>query len=182
MENYIKISTLNDFIFCPRSIYFHELYAKYNTKNYHQKAQTVGKHNHENIDKAKYSTSKDMLQWISVFSNKYLLTGKIDLFNSATKTLIERKNKIIKIYQGYIWQVYAQYFCMLEMWYQIDKIKIYSLQDNKNYDIIIPWEHEIQDFEKLIYDFHNFRLDDSFEQNYKKCEKCIYNELCDYYK
>lgn len=41
MESYIQISKLNDFVFCPMSLYFHSFYENYNQKTYHQKAQAV---------------------------------------------------------------------------------------------------------------------------------------------
>gem|GEM_PF-2376169 len=39
MESYIKLSTLNDFIFCPKSIYYHTLYDSYEKKLYQDEAQ-----------------------------------------------------------------------------------------------------------------------------------------------
>lgn len=62
MEDYIQISLLNDFIFCPRSIYFHRLYEKYSAKNYKRKPQIVGTLKHENIDQQNYSSRKEILQ------------------------------------------------------------------------------------------------------------------------
>jgi hypothetical protein len=42
MENYIKLSTLNDFIFCPKSIYYHNLYENYEKKLYQEESQIAG--------------------------------------------------------------------------------------------------------------------------------------------
>jgi hypothetical protein len=39
MESYIKLSTLNDFIFCPKSIFYHNLYDQYNDELYQEDAQ-----------------------------------------------------------------------------------------------------------------------------------------------
>ena len=50
MEPYLPISYLNDFIFCPRSIYFHQLYGRVNQRVYHTPAQTQGKAAHKAID------------------------------------------------------------------------------------------------------------------------------------
>lgn len=182
METYIKISTLNDFIFCPRSIYFHELYEKYDQSNYHEIEQTEWKINHERIDKKDYSTSKDILQWVSIYSDTYNICWKIDLYHRKKKSLLERKTFVKKIYKWYILQVHAQYFCMKEMWYDVQKIKIYSMKDNKVYEIDTPILPDLQYFEEIIEKYHKFVIDSSwFTQNRNKCEKCIYRELCDYY-
>ena len=47
MENYIPISFLNDFIFYPRSIYFHQLYGRSNESIYHTTSQSEGKLAHK---------------------------------------------------------------------------------------------------------------------------------------
>jgi hypothetical protein len=36
METYTPISKLNDFVFCPMSLYFHSFYENYSQKIYHQ--------------------------------------------------------------------------------------------------------------------------------------------------
>jgi len=71
MESYITLSYLNDFIFCPRSIYFHQLYAGYNEQFYKQKPQVAGTEAHSSIDNKTYSTRTDVLMGIEVFSDKY---------------------------------------------------------------------------------------------------------------
>ena len=50
MESYIKLSTLNDFIFCPKSIYYHTLYDSYEKKLYQDEAQIAWTIAHETID------------------------------------------------------------------------------------------------------------------------------------
>lgn len=50
MEPYITITTLNDRVFCPKSIYFHGLYGKYSSRIYQQSPQIIGTINHENFD------------------------------------------------------------------------------------------------------------------------------------
>ncbi|MDR1945199.1 MAG: hypothetical protein LBQ59_03905 [Candidatus Peribacteria bacterium] len=62
MESYIKLSTLNDFIFCPKSIYYHTLYDQYNKELYQEEVQKAGTIAHETIDNKHYSTKKDILQ------------------------------------------------------------------------------------------------------------------------
>ena len=62
MEQYIKISTMRDFDFCPYSIYFHNLYENYEKQLYQDTPQINGTLNHSLIDSGNYSTSKDILQ------------------------------------------------------------------------------------------------------------------------
>jgi CRISPR-associated exonuclease Cas4 len=182
MEQNIIISNLNDFIFCPRSIYFHNLYSSFDESMYHSTYQVNGRNAHKNIDEQKYSSKKDILESIDIYSEEFGLIGKIDLFDAKNKTLIERKNKITKIYDGYILQVHAQYFCLKEMGYDVKKIVLQSLSDNKRYDISIPTTEDKLKLKKIIKEINDFSLDKEFSQNIKKCKMCIYKELCDYYK
>ena len=182
MEFYLKISFLNDFIFCPRSIYFHNLYGQRSRATYHSKAQINGLHAHKSIDHKHYSTAKTVLQSLEVYSQKYNICGKIDIFDTKTQTLTERKKKIKVLYDGYIFQVYAQYFCLTEMGFEIKKLKLYSMDDNKSYNIKLPSENQekLANFDKLIQDMQNFDLNDDFDPNPNKCRFCIYRHLCDY--
>jgi len=180
MEPYITITTLNDFVFCPKSIYFHNLYGKYNVQIYKQMPQIVGTINHENIDTQKYSSAKRYIQGLEVFSEKYQLCGKIDVYDSEKKVLIERKTKIKKIYEGYKYQLWAQYFCMQEMGFEIKKLKFHSLQDNKNYFLDLPNKKDLEEFENIIFQVRSFDIrNKNFVQNSEKCQNCIYAELCD---
>ena len=179
METYIKISTLNDFIYCPKSIYFHELYNKYNTYIYHTNYQQEWKFNHESIDNFRYSNKKDILQSLTVYSHKYQLLGKIDLYDKSKHILIERKTKIKQIYLGYKYQVWAQYLCLEEMWYKIEKIYLYSLKDNKKYEVEIPQWEKLEKFTKFLEKYRHFDIHNYTQTNPNKCKMCIYNKLCD---
>lgn len=182
METDIPISNLNDFIFCPRSIYFHNLYNNFDESQYHTTYQVKGKNAHKNIDLKKYSSKKSLLTGIDVYSEELGVVGKIDIFDEEKGILIERKKKIKKIYDGYVLQVYAQYFCLLEMGYRVNKIIIYSLSDNKKYPIRIPDENDKNRLRKIICKMKHFSLEKEFSQNPNKCKMCIYKELCDVYK
>ncbi len=181
MESYIPISFLNDFIFCPRSIYFHQLYGKADESLYHTTDQSDGKAAHATLDTKTYTTSKKVLQTIEVYSYTYGMGGKIDTFDQAKKLLTERKKKIKVIYDGYIYQLYAQYHCLVEMGYEVKAIKLYSLDDNKSYPVPLPSEdpNRQKEFEMLIYDLRQFDLNAPFEPNPNKCANCIYSPLCD---
>jgi len=181
MEPYIQLSLLNDFIFCPRSIYFHTLYAKYESHNYKESPQIVGTLKHENIDERRYSTSKNILQGMSVFCSKYNIAGKIDLFEIDTGKLIERKTKVKEIYDGYRYQLYGQYFSLLEMGYEVKELLIHSLLDNKRYKIDLPCKADVIEFEELLLKVRCFDLHQEFSQDKNRCENCIYSGLCDYY-
>jgi CRISPR-associated exonuclease Cas4 len=122
MEAYIPISFLNDFIFCPRSIYFHQLYGNFNQLLYQQKPQVAGKAAHASIDEQTYSTSKNVLQGTEIYCERYKLCGKIDLFDADSGKLSERKREIKTIYDGYVFQVYAQYHALTEMGYKVKSI------------------------------------------------------------
>jgi CRISPR-associated protein Cas4 len=179
MESYIPISKLNDFIFCPMSLYFHSFYENYDQKLYHEKAQLEGKMKHENIEKGKYSTAKRYLQALPVYSQKYNLMGKIDIYDQDEKYLIERKNKIKKIYDGYRFQLWAQMFCLEEMGFEIKKLFIHSLSDNKRYEIEKPSGQNEFWLAKNIEKMNNFDLlNFNRNANPNKCAKCIYRELC----
>lgn len=69
-ENYISISTLNDFFFCPYSIYLHNVYMETDEGLYHATPQTRGKIAHETIDKKKAGNRADDLQALPILSEK----------------------------------------------------------------------------------------------------------------
>lgn len=179
MEQYIQISKINDFIFCPKSVFLHSIYEGFDESTYHDTPQIVGKINHENIDNGTYSTAKKFLQGLPVYSRQYNVMGKIDIYDSEKKYLIERKTKIKKIYDGYKYQLYAQYFSMKEMGYEIEKLFLHSLNDNKRYEIPLPDSKEINKFERVIRWMQKFDiLYDQVEVSPAKCDNCIYRNLC----
>lgn len=190
MESYIKLSTLNDFIYCEKSIYYSEIYHNNYAENIFKKeAQIEWKIIHETIDNKKYSSRKNILQWLEVYNDFYKIAGKIDIFNTETWELIERKTQIFKdenwkekIYRGQRYQLWWQMFCLEEMWYEVKSLWIYSVKDNKKYRIYKPSQKEIIEFQKILEKYKNFDLLKKYwKQNLEKCKKCIYNELCDYY-
>lgn len=182
MEENILITYLNDFIFCPLSIYYHRLYDNKDKNLYTGAKQIEGTKAHNSIDNNTYSTSRDILQGKMVYSSDLKVIGKIDMYDIKSKTLTEKKNKIVKIYDGYIYQLYAQYYCLVEMGYKVEKIKLYSISDNKNYNIPLPDEDLIQKdkFFKLLEEIRNFKHKDFSNPNKEKCNNCIYSNLCIY--
>ena len=180
MENPLNITALNDFIFCPASIYFHSLYGNMETRLYQSTDQINGKAAHNTIDNQTYSGSA-YLQSLEVYCEKYNLIGKIDLYDKRNKQLIERKKKIIRIYDGYVFQLYAQYFAMIEMGYEVNGLLIRSVDDNKRYYVDMPADNPemFQKFEKTIFEINNFQLDGFQQTNREKCNRCIYSPFCD---
>jgi len=181
MEETILISYLNDFIFCPVSIYFHKLYGNLDRTLYQDTTQKEGTHAHKTIDRGTYSTSKNFLQGIEVYSQNYNIIGKIDVFDVKKGMLIERKNKISKIYDGFIFQVYAQYYALVEMGFDVKKINLYSMVDNKTYNIKLPTKDKEMKvkFEEILKDIRNFDMQNFKQENVEKCKKCIYEPSCD---
>lgn len=143
-------------------------------------AQINGTHSHVNSDAAAYSTKKSMLQGISVYSQKYNLCGKIDTFDTDTGILTERKKNIKVIYDGYVFQIYAQYFSLKEMGYNVRELRLYSMDTNKVYKIDTPENNPTMfiRFNRLIDDINAFSFDYFKQNNEEKCNNCIYEPLC----
>jgi CRISPR-associated exonuclease Cas4 len=180
--DYVLISWLNDYIFCPYSIYLHNIYGNVDNSIYYTNYQINGKRAHVTIDKHTYSTHKDDLIGIDVFSDKYSVCGKIDIFHKSKKLLVERKRKITTIYDGYRYQLYAQYLALIEMGYDVEQICMHSLIDNKRYFIDIPNEIELKKFENIVQKIKTFNpaiIYNTVTINIEKCTKCIYCNLCD---
>ena len=181
MEETILISYLNDFIFCPVSIYFHKLYGTMEKSLYQSTSQTEGTNAHKAIDNRSYSARKSILQGMNVFSSEFNIAGKIDTFDTETCVLTERKNKIVRIYDGYIFQLYAQYYALMEMGYKVKKLRFHSIKDNRNYDIKLPEDNPEMDkaFRGLIKEIREFDMKEYKAVNIEKCKNCIYEPSCD---
>lgn len=181
MDDYIEISKLNDFMFCPISIYFHGLYDNTEPVLYQRVEQIKGTIAHKAVDSGKYSSRKNILQGLYVCSEAYHLVGKIDTFDIDSRILRERKNKISVVYDGYIMQLYGQYFSLKEMGFMVQKLELYSCSDCKTYPILLPEENEImfQKFKQIIHDIQRFQMQSFKQENIEKCRNCIYEPVCD---
>ena len=177
---WIVISNLNDFVFCPVSIYFHSLDSDTDKMMYQDTPQINGTAAHEKSDTGAYSTRRSMLQGIPIYCEKYNLTGKIDTFDCEKGILTERKKKIRRVYDGYVFQLYAQYYSLVEMGYDVREIRLYSMDDNTVYNIDKPENNaEMHSkFEKIIADMETFVPNDFQQTNKSKCTRCIYESLC----
>ena len=138
MEHPILISYLNDFMFCPASIYFHQLYGSMDRILFQCTDQINGTYAHNSIDNGIYSTKKNVLQGIDIYCDRYNIIGKIDVFDLGTGILTERKKKTKVVYDGYVFQLYGQYYALMEMGYIVSKLRLYSLDDNRTFDVVLP--------------------------------------------
>ncbi|MBP7218972.1 MAG: type V CRISPR-associated protein Cas4 [Paludibacteraceae bacterium] len=179
MQDYISISTLNDFIFCPYSIYLHNVYMGGDEELVHATPQAKGKVAHAAIDDKKYSSRKDDITSLSVYSNELGVIGKIDLYKGKEKLLIERKYQLNTIYQGQIYQLWAQYFCMKEMGYVIEHLAFYAISTNKTFPIDVPTEENKKELQIFIRRFKEYDPTQAITVNSNKCTHCIYCNLCD---
>jgi CRISPR-associated exonuclease Cas4 len=180
MHSYIQISKINDYLFCPRSVYLHSVYEGFDRSVYHSRYQTAGTIAHKTIDKNRYSSLKRYLVGAPVYSEQYEIAGKIDIYDRETKTLIERKKFIQYVYDGQRYQLYAQMICMIEMGYEVSQLLIHSLDDNKKYPVSLPDKKEMEIFLKVVKDMkdpENIAYH-QLQSNLKKCMRCIYQPLC----
>ncbi len=181
MEEPINITTLNDFIFCPVSIFFHNLYGEMDKNLYQNSDQINGTHAHKSIDTGSYKTNQKVITGISVYSEQYNLIGKIDMFYPQSGKLVERKKKICTIYDGYVFQLFGQYFAMKEMGYQVNTLVLHSIDDNRNYTVELPEKNQkmFEKFCAVLDDLNKFDIFSFSQNNVEKCKRCIYEPLCD---
>lgn len=180
MDDYIEISTLNDFIFCPYSIYLHNVYRSAAEDLYYATPQLLGKNAHRTVDNGTAIRYSADIAGMPVISEKYGLMGKIDIYKSSTGQLIERKRNITTIYQGQIFQLWAQMLCMIEMGYNISSLGFYDISTRRLKTVKIPQEHDLQEFELFLEKYRDYNpSNDSTPANKAKCLHCIYCNLCD---
>ena len=178
-ESFINISTLNDFIFCPYSIYLHNVYENTDESLYHAVPQARGRIAHESVDEKKASTHKDIIEAMTVYSEKYGLVGKIDMFKVKEKLLIERKYQLKQIFQGQLYQLWAQMLCLEEMGYLVERLAFYETSDRRTIPVNKPTVDELITFEDFLVSFRKYDPMSPFSQNPNKCRHCIYCNLCD---
>lgn len=183
MEETLSMTNINDFLFCPRSLYYGNIFRRsLGQDGYQQTPQKTGLAAHETIDEGTYSTRKGVQTGVMVYCEKYGLLGRIDIYDGRTRTLTERKYSVSAVWEGFKMQLYAQYFALREMGFVVDELRIHSKKDNKNYSIPLPSERDIERFEEVLEQMRTFRLDSPFSPSIPKCRKCIYSELCDAYQ
>lgn len=149
-----------------------------NEEVYKSVPQSRGKIAHANIDN-KTSTSANEIQSLPISSDELGVMGKIDVYKKDEKLLVERKYQLKRIYQGQLYQIWAQYFCMIEMGYEIENLAFYEISTNKMIPINLPSDNEKRELLSFIKKFHDYNPEDDFQVNTNKCSHCIYCNLCD---
>lgn len=180
MNDYIAIATLNDFIFCPYSIYLHSVYMESDDVMYKASPQVCGSIAHLPIDCKNASTRKLDIMSLPIYSDKLGISGKIDIFKQDKGLLIERKNHLTRIFRGQIYQLWAQYFCMVEMGYDVKELAFYDISANKTIPVELPDETGLNELKDFIDKFKHFNpANEIITINKNKCIHCIYYNLCD---
>ena len=179
MIDYVSISMLNDFIFCPYSIYLHNVYMESDEGLYHAAPQTRGNIAHHTVEEKGASHRKEDLWSLPIYSERFRLMGKVDLYKSKEHTLIERKYQLKHIYQGQIYQLWAQYFCLIEMGYPVERMFFYETSTNRMIPVTLPTVQEEIQFTSFIERFHHYNPGLETTVNINKCKHCIYCNLCD---
>lgn len=135
---------------------------------------------HTGVDNRQGSTRATDILGMSIYSEELGICGKIDVYKGSQFWLIERKYNLKKIFQGQIYQLWAQYFCMTEMGYEVRKIAFYEISTNKMTEISLPTMENKQELQTFIKRFQSYQpLIDKIEINPNKCKHCIYCNLCD---
>jgi len=176
---YVRISTLNDFVFCPYSIYLHGIYDQVDESLYHAAPQVRGSISHEATDNKTSSTRKDDLLSLPVFSDELRVIGKIDCFRVSDGVLIERKYQLKYIFRGQLYQIWAQYFCLKEMGYNVNRISFYEISTKKTIYVNLPGNAEYMELKSVIEKYNQYSPDKEIETNTNKCIHCIYCQMCD---
>lgn len=180
MEPYLAITHINDFLFCPRSLYYSGIFRNTtSTDVYHQMPQREGQAVHRTLDEGTYSTRADVLTGMPVWCERYGLYGVIDQLDLRTGRLTERKNHVSAVWPGFKSQLYAQYYALAEMGYDVRELALHSIKDNRTWPIALPGEREQAWFEHVLDEMKAFRMEAPFVPNPNKCVHCIYSTLCD---
>lgn len=178
-EDFILLSTLNDYIFCPYSIYLHNIYMEADEGLYHATPQTQGRIAHNAVDNKRSSTRKSDLMSLPVCSQELGIMGKIDIYKGAEHHLVERKYQLKQIFQGQLYQLWGEYFCMREMGFTVEKLSFYEISTNKMLPQQLPGKKEWNELKAFIESFKTFDPSLPIETNHNKCIHCIYCPLCE---
>ena len=67
------------------------------------------------------------------------------------------------------------------MEYNVQKLELYSYDDNKTYPVLTP-EQDPNMFAKflgILQKMRDFKMTDFKQENLGKCQGCIYNKICE---
>ena len=181
MDGYVSFSELNDFLFCPQSLYLHTLYKNYKSNIYHDTPQADGKAAHETIDQNTYNRAGwETGVWLC--SPSHMIYGRCDLYNPSTGELVERKRTIKKVYEGQRMQAWAQAICLMDMQRSVTSITLHSLTDNVRHKLPIPDDLITSRVNLLVQEIQaykaNYNANVSVSVSDTRCRRCIYAPLC----
>ena len=180
MKELIPISMIADYLFCPYSIYLGNIYYSSDDIVYKADIQYKGTLIHQSIDNKSTNNRKEMLLSTPVYSEKFSLVGKIDMFDIVTGELVERKSKVVRIFPGHIYQLWAQMICLEEMGYKVRQLSLYDAGSNRKHSIPFPGENERKQLAILLNEIRRYNPAESpIDIVIQKCEHCIYSNLCD---
>lgn len=178
-EDFILLSTLNDFIFCPYSIYLHNIYMETDEGLYHATPQTQGRIAHDAVDNKRSSTRRSDIMSLPVSCEELGIMGKIDIYKGAEHHLIERKYQLKHIFRGQLYQLWGECFCLREMGYEVNKVSFYEISTNTMMPQQLPGENEWNELKTFVNQFKSFDPTSPIETNPNKCLHCIYCPLCE---
>mgnify|MGYP003292976791 CR=1 FL=1 len=179
-DNLIAISLIGNYLYCPYSIYLHNVYMETDDSVYKAEHLYKGSVIHSSIDEKTSSNRKEILLALPIYSESLGLVGKIDMFNVKTGELVERKTKVDKVYPRHIYQLWAQMFCLQEMGYEVKKVSLYDYSSNKKYSVQLPSEQDAIIFYEFLKTMRSYDPSrDSIEVVEQKCRYCIFTNICD---
>ncbi len=177
-EEYITFTQINDFLYSPASLYLHGSFVDKAGAFFKERAQVAGSLEHEAIEEGRYSTRRMILQAKTVYSERFGIVGKIDIFDVDKGELVERKNRVSELYLGYVYQVWAQYFALRETGYAVRKLSIYSKQDNKKYEVKKPSREDEKKFGEVLDKIRSFDAENLICENMdERARLSIYGTL-----
>jgi CRISPR-associated exonuclease Cas4 len=180
METLLPITYLNDFVFCPYSIYLHQVFDNASIDVYSAEPQQKGLAVHKDVDAFVKSKENAVdIKGMYVVSTKLGLYGKIDTYYTQDFRLVEKKFQIKTIYKGYYYQLWAQYFAMLEMGYLINSLAFYNIKEQMTIEVNLPTKDNLLELQKHVRTIANYNFEQTFTVNIEKCKHCIYSSLCD---
>ena len=172
----IPISSLNDFLFCPYSIYLHQVYHGTEEETVKAIPQLSGTVAHERIAAISSGTA---VRNMPVASEELGIFGVIDEYITEKGELREYKNNLPEIYAGQILQLECQSLCLMEMGYPIEEMALCCISDGKASPVPVPDSARIEQIKDLIRKFRDYDPADETQINPAKCRKCIYCGLCE---
>lgn len=182
METFLPITYLNDFVFCPYSVYLHQVFDNNAEDLYSANPQQKGKAAHADIDLFEDRTDQggqEILKGIYVVSNRLGVYGRIDTLFVSERKLVESKYEIKILYRGYYYQLWCQYYALTEMGFSIDSLEFYSIKDDKVFIVNIPTESDFHELKAHIRKIAWYDFESPLHVNPEKCKRCIYSSLCD---